>query len=176
MAPYVDAIRRLRVLLAVGIAPMTAAILLSGAETGRAWTLILLLALVLVPMTVVAQHENSVRWTFLRLRGLWASVYRAELAQAALRLVGVGVVVNGEVLDLHRRDYVRSYLREAHRAMADGVPLKGYFLWSFIDNFEWEDGYQRRFGIVHCDFKTQKRTPKLSARYYSDVIQERKIL
>ena len=69
-----------------------------------------------------------------------------------------------------------NHLATVHRAMADGVPLKGYFLWSFIDNFEWEDGYQRRFGIVHCDFKTQKRTPKLSARYYSDVIQERKIL
>lgn len=93
MAPYVDAIRRLRALLAVGIAPVTAAILLTGAETGRAWALILLLALLLVPMTVLAQHENSVRWTLLRLRGLWASVYRAELAQAALRLVGVGVVV-----------------------------------------------------------------------------------
>ena len=85
-------------------------------------------------------------------------------------------VVNGEVLDTHRRDYLRSYLREAHRAIADGVPLKGYFLWSFIDNYEWEDGYARRFGIVHCDFKTQVRTPKLSARYYADVMRLRKIL
>ncbi|MDR7333786.1 GH1 family beta-glucosidase [Roseateles asaccharophilus] len=85
-------------------------------------------------------------------------------------------VVNGEVFDLHRRDYVRSHLREVHRAISDGVPLKGYFLWSFIDNYEWEDGYQRRFGIVHCDFATQTRTPKLSARYYSDIIKERRIL
>ncbi|RZI99202.1 MAG: beta-glucosidase, partial [Rubrivivax sp.] len=85
-------------------------------------------------------------------------------------------VVDGEVFDLHRRDYVRAYLREAHRVIADGVPLKGYFLWSFIDNFEWEDGYQRRFGIVHCDFATQKRTPKLSAYYFGDVIRERKVL
>ncbi len=85
-------------------------------------------------------------------------------------------VVNGEVLDLHRRDYLRNHLREAHRAIADGVPLKGYFLWSFIDNYEWEDGYQRRFGIVHCDYETQVRTPKLSARYYSEVIRERKVL
>ena len=63
-------------------------------------------------------------------------------------------VVNGEVIDLHRRDYVRNHLREVHRAIADGVPLDGYFLWSFIDNYEWEDGYERRFGIVHCDFAT----------------------
>jgi beta-glucosidase len=85
-------------------------------------------------------------------------------------------VVNGEVLDLHRRDFLRNHLREAHRAIADGVPLHGYFLWSFIDNYEWEDGYQRRFGIVHCDYQTQVRTPKLSARYYADVMRTRTIL
>jgi beta-glucosidase len=85
-------------------------------------------------------------------------------------------VVNGEVHDLHRRDYVRNYLRELHRAIADGVPVKGYFLWSFMDNFEWQDGYTRRFGIVHVDFKTQKRTPKLSARWYSKVMAENRIV
>ena len=85
-------------------------------------------------------------------------------------------LVNGEVLDLHRRDYLRNHLREMHRAIADGVPLDGYFLWSFIDNFEWEDGYQRRFGIVHCDYETLARTPKLSARYYAQVIRTRCIV
>jgi beta-glucosidase len=85
-------------------------------------------------------------------------------------------VVGGEVLDLHRRDYLRSYLREVQRAISDGVPLKGYFLWSFMDNYEWEDGYARRFGVVHVDFKTQRRTPKLSARYYAQVIRENRIL
>jgi beta-glucosidase len=84
--------------------------------------------------------------------------------------------VDGEVRDLHRRDFVRSYLRELHRAISDGVPVRGYFLWSFMDNYEWEDGYQRRFGIVHVDFSTQKRTPKLSARYYADVIAQNRIL
>jgi beta-glucosidase len=71
---------------------------------------------------------------------------------------------------------VRNHLREVHRAIADGVPLDGYFLWSFIDNYEWEDGYERRFGIVHCDFATQARTPKLSARYYADVMRTRSVL
>lgn len=85
-------------------------------------------------------------------------------------------VVGGEVLDLHRRDFLRAHLREVHRAIADGVPVDGYFLWSFIDNFEWEDGYRRRFGIVHCDFETLARTPKLSARYYADVLRTRTIL
>ena len=85
-------------------------------------------------------------------------------------------VVNGEVIDLHRRDYVRNHLREAHRAIADGVPVDGYFLWSFIDNFEWEDGYERRFGIVHCDYQTLQRTPKLSARYYAHVMRTRTVV
>ncbi|HEX2854493.1 MAG TPA: GH1 family beta-glucosidase [Opitutaceae bacterium] len=85
-------------------------------------------------------------------------------------------VTNGEVRDLHRRDYLRGYLREMHRAIADGVPVSGYFLWSFLDNYEWEDGYTRRFGIVHVDFATQKRTPKLSAHYYSTVLRENRIV
>ena len=63
-----------------------------------------------------------------------------------------------------------------HRAIADGVPIDGYFLWSFIDNFEWEDGYQRRFGIVHTDFATQKRTPKLSAHWYAEVMRRNQIV
>jgi beta-glucosidase len=78
--------------------------------------------------------------------------------------------VGNELADLHRRDYLRNYLRELHRGIGDGVPVKGYFLWSFMDNFEWEDGYDTRFGVVYCDFKTQKRTPKLSARWYSQVM------
>jgi len=85
-------------------------------------------------------------------------------------------VVNGEVIDLHRRDFLRGYLRELHRAIRDGVPVAGYFLWSFMDNFEWEDGYERRFGIVHVDFATQKRTPKLSAHYYSAIMAANRVL
>lgn len=78
--------------------------------------------------------------------------------------------VAGEVPDLHRRELVRNYLAELRRATIDGVPVKGYFLWSFMDNFEWEDGYAMRFGAVHCDFNTQKRTPKLTAKWYREVM------
>jgi beta-glucosidase len=85
-------------------------------------------------------------------------------------------VVGGEVLDLHRRDFLRNYLREMQRAIDDGVPIRGYFLWSFLDNFEWVDGYQRRFGIVHVDFATQRRTPKFSARYYATIMREHRIV
>jgi len=85
-------------------------------------------------------------------------------------------VVNGEVIDLHRREFLRAHLRELQRATADGVPVHGYFLWSFMDNFEWEDGYERRFGIVHVDYATQVRTPKLSAHYYSLIMAENRIV
>ncbi len=80
--------------------------------------------------------------------------------------------VDGEVHDLHRREAVRHGLAQLHGAVKAGVPVKGYFLWSFMDNYEWEDGYQRRFGIVHNDFVTQQRTPKLSARWYAQVIKQ----
>lgn len=85
-------------------------------------------------------------------------------------------VMRGECLDLHRVEFLRSYLRELQRAVAQGVPVRGYFLWSFIDNFEWADGYRRRFGIVHNDFKTQRRTPKLSAQWYASVIKANRVL
>jgi beta-glucosidase len=84
--------------------------------------------------------------------------------------------VNGELLDLHRRNYVRNCLKELHRASSEGVPVKGYFLWSFMDNFEWADGYSRRFGIVYTDYKTQKRTPKFSAHWYSRVMSENRLI
>lgn len=84
--------------------------------------------------------------------------------------------VDGELFDLHRRDFLRNYLCELQRAIALGVPVKGYFLWSFLDNFEWEDGYERRFGIIHTDFATQQRTPKLSAQWYSRVMAENRIV
>jgi beta-glucosidase len=85
-------------------------------------------------------------------------------------------VVRGECLDLHRVEYLRSYLKELQRAVASGLPVRGYFVWSFLDNFEWTDGYSRRFGIVHNNFRTQRRTPKLSAHWYSAVIAANRVL
>lgn len=55
--------------------------------------------------------------------------------------------------------------------MADGVPVKGYFHWSLLDNFEWAEGYNQRFGLVHFDYATQRRTPKDSEHWYREVIR-----
>jgi beta-glucosidase len=78
---------------------------------------------------------------------------------------------DGIVYDSDRIMFLRSYLEMLQRATAEGVPVRGYFLWSLFDNFEWTDGYSTRFGLIHVDYATQKRTPKLSAAYYSDVIR-----
>jgi beta-glucosidase len=82
----------------------------------------------------------------------------------------------GEILDLHRREYLRNHLLHVHRATAEGVPCRGYFAWSFLDNFEWAEGYTQRLGLIHVNYRTQKRTPKLSARYYAEVIKENRVL
>ncbi len=80
------------------------------------------------------------------------------------------VALDGKVHDLQRIDFLHRYIREFRRASEDGVPTVGYFTWSLMDNFEWADGYRQRFGLVHVDYQTLKRTPKDSAFWYRDVI------
>ena len=80
-------------------------------------------------------------------------------------------VAAGDRLDDPLRvEYYREHLRAAHRAIEQGVDLRGYFAWSLLDNFEWGYGYSKRFGICHVDFATQRRIPKASARFYAEVI------
>ena len=80
--------------------------------------------------------------------------------------------VEGEELaDSLRVAYLRDHLRALHRAIAAGVDVRGYFAWSLLDNFEWSAGYARRFGLIHVDFATQRRTFKASARLYAEVIR-----
>jgi len=67
--------------------------------------------------------------------------------------------------------YLEAHLGAVRRAIADGVDVRGYFAWSLLDNLEWAHGFRKRFGIVHVDFATQKRTPKASARFYAEVIR-----
>ena len=77
-----------------------------------------------------------------------------------------------KVMDDPRRvEYLREHLRAARRAIDCGVDLRGYFAWSLLDNFEWAEGYSKKFGLFHVDFETQRRTPKSSAHYYRDVIR-----
>ena len=70
-----------------------------------------------------------------------------------------------------RVDYIAEHIAAVQRAAAAGVNLRGYYLWSFLDNFEWAYGYTKRFGIVHVDYETQERTLKRSALWYRDFIR-----
>jgi beta-glucosidase len=83
------------------------------------------------------------------------------------------VPTDGVVSDPERVAYIRDHLRAVSRASADGVDVHGYFAWSLLDNFEWEHGYSKRFGIVYVDYETQRRIPKQSAHWYRDFITER---
>jgi beta-glucosidase len=75
----------------------------------------------------------------------------------------------GVVVDSMRVDFLRAHLREVAEARKSGVPVDGYFAWSLMDNFEWSEGYTLRYGIVHVDYETQKRTPKASADFLRSI-------
>jgi len=77
---------------------------------------------------------------------------------------------DGQVHDEKRITYLKAHISSIAKAIEQGAPVKGYYQWSFMDNFEWALGYAKRFGLVHVDYKTQKRTPKDSANWYAEVI------
>jgi len=83
-----------------------------------------------------------------------------------------GLDFDGRVRDERRIRYLRAHIAQIHQAMSEGVPVKGYFHWTLIDNFEWAHGFSQRFGLAYVDFETQKRTIKDSGRWYSEVIQK----
>ncbi|MEP7107376.1 MAG: family 1 glycosylhydrolase [Ferruginibacter sp.] len=85
-------------------------------------------------------------------------------------------VINGKVYDALRASYIKRHIAAALQAKNDGADLKGYFIWSGWDNFEWIFGYTVRFGIIHVDFKTQERIPKQSFYEYQQIIQQHKNL
>ena len=76
----------------------------------------------------------------------------------------------GRVHDPERRDFLQEYLAEVYRAQKEGAPVKGYFVWTFTDNFEWAEGYYPRFGLVYVDFPTQERVIKSSGHWYAGFI------
>lgn len=112
---------------------------------------------------------SGMYWSPKFLHELWGvkEIYITENGAASADVLNK----TGEVLDIDRIFFLRSYLEQLQRATSEGVPVKGYFLWTLIDNYEWSDGYAMRFGIVYVDYKTQKRTVKLSGQFYKEVIE-----
>jgi beta-glucosidase len=82
------------------------------------------------------------------------------------------IAPDGAIHDQARTSYLARHLAAAHAAIGEGVPLAGYFAWSLMDNFEWAEGYSKRFGIVYVDYATQQRTPKDSALFFRDVVEQ----
>ncbi len=110
---------------------------------------------------------ETMYWAPRLVHSLWRpkELYIAENGCAAADVISA----KGAVDDIDRIMFLRSHLMHLQRATADGIPVMGYFAWSLMDNFEWSDGFSRRFGLVHVDFKTQKRTPKRSAAYFREL-------
>jgi len=109
---------------------------------------------------------QALYWGPHHVHSLWAakSIFITENGCGASDVVSD----DGKVYDSDRIMFLRAYLTELQRATTDGVPVHGYFLWSAQDNFEWMDGFGNRFGLTYVDFKTQKRTPKLSAQWFRE--------
>jgi beta-glucosidase len=113
-------------------------------------------------------YPESIYQSLMRFKNEWGDpeVYITENG-AAFR----DEVVNGGVNDQKRIDYFKAYLEQVRRAMDEGVKVKGYFAWSFMDNFEWALGFSKRFGLIYTDYETLKRIPKASAFWYRELIE-----
>jgi len=105
----------------------------------------------------------------------WAVKFHAERYRTPIVISENGlscmdwVALDGKVHDPQRIDFLTRYLGQLHRAIAEGIDVRGYLHWSLFDNFEWAEGYKQRFGLVHVDYKTQVRTIKDSGRWYKEV-------
>ena len=125
----------------------------------------------------IGQGRTSMGWPVTPEALYWGPKFLWDRYQCPIVITENGMANNdwvqsdGRVDDPQRIDFVKAYLKELQRANDDGVDVRGYFLWSILDNFEWALGYSKRFGLVHVDYETQKRTLKESARWYSKLIR-----
>ena len=113
-------------------------------------------------------------WAPRQLQSIWnvKAIYITENRCAASDVVAT----DGRDYDTDRVMYLRNGLMHLQRATAQGVPVKGNFVWSAMDNLEWNSGYGSRFGMVYVDFKTQQRIPKLSAMWYREAIRRNAVV
>lgn len=120
-------------------------------------------------------EPSSLYWSIRAMNELWGgnSYYISENGCPAADRPSAE---NGKVEDVKRIMFLRQYLAAAQRATAENLPLKGYFHWSLMDNFEWAWGFSSRFGLYHVNLANQERTPKLSAGFFRDVIRNNALL
>jgi beta-glucosidase len=117
---------------------------------------------------------SALYWAPRHVAGIW-NVKELYITENGCSSADV-LTPDGHVWDTDRVMFLRNYLIHLHRAVTENIPVRGYFLWSLMDNFEWADGYGLRFGLYYVDYKTQKRYPKLSAHFYRNIIEQNAIL
>lgn len=119
-------------------------------------------------------NPQALYWTPKLIASMWGvrTLYITENGCSSADVVRP----DGHILDSDRVMYLRNYLGQLQRGIAEGVPVKGYFLWSLLDNFEWASGYSLRFGITYVNYQTQKRIPKLSYDFYREVIAKNAVM
>jgi beta-glucosidase len=117
---------------------------------------------------------ESLYWSPRLLHSIWKpqEIYITENGCAAAD----EMTSDGNVYDSDRVMYLRTGMTHLQRATSEGVPVKGNFYWSSMDNFEWTDGFGTRFGLIYVDFKTQKRTPKLSAMWFREAARRNAVV
>ncbi len=126
----------------------------------------------------VGMAHNELGWDVKPLALKWGVKHFARRYGVPLFITENGlschdwVSLDGKVHDPNRTDFLHRYLRALREAVDEGCDVGGYFQWSFMDNFEWAAGYNPRFGMVFCDYQTQRRIPKDSAYWYRDVIAD----
>ena len=113
-------------------------------------------------------------WALRQVQSLWIprSIFITENGCAAADVVAD----DGHVYDTDRVMFLRGFLGQLHRAIAEGVPVNGYFHWSAQDNLEWNAGFGNRFGLVYVDFDTQQRIPKLSAEWFREAARQNAVV
>ena len=117
---------------------------------------------------IPAQHDQPMPWW-------WGEIYPQGIYRLLKELAVYGkpiyITENGALdnLDSYRPRYIVSHLMQVHKAISEGVPVKGYFHWSLVDNFEWAEGYSARFGLIYVDFSTQERRMKRSGELYAQI-------
>lgn len=128
------------------------------------------------PKKVTTQDITQMGWEVYP-EGIYRSIKQFAAYPGVKKIIitenGAGfddVVINGEVHDSKRTQYIKDYLKQILRAKREGIDIGGYFIWSFMDNFEWAEGYRPQLGIVRVDYKTQERIIKDSGKWYSEFL------
>lgn len=133
------------------------------------------------PAVVPGMPRTAMDWPITPDALYWAARFLTERYHLPIIVTENGmanidfVMSDGAVHDPQRIDFVKRYLAGLQRAVDENIPVTGYLYWSIMDNFEWAEGYDKRFGLVYVDYQTQQRIPKDSFYWYADVIKNNRI-